>query len=296
MDLPDDQAVGPEQPLHLGLAEPPERLVRRDHPGADDLPPVPLADGVARVADGALLDAPVELEQLVDVDADPLPQALARRAHAVGMVEREAVRPAHVRPPAAREQHPQVGVDLGDGADGAAAARAEALLVDDDARRDVPDGLHGRARELRQAAAGIGAERLDELALRLGADGVEDERRLPAAAHSREGDEPVLGDVDVDVLQVVCPGAPNLDVGHVRRSSPANRRLRSSRRRNSQRDRRVAQRPLLAPSQSSRSPRRSTAQTPDPPVVPSAPLGSQPSRSPRRSAALTPGWHKIVSA
>ena len=214
VDLLDPHAVGPEQPLPLGLGELPDRLAGRDHAGLDDLAPVPLADGVARVPDGALLDAPVEVEQLVDVDADALPQTLARRAHAVGMIEREAVRPADVRPPAAREQHPQVGVDLGDGADGAAAAGAEALLVDDDARRYVPDRVHRGAGELRQAAAGIGAERLDELALRLGADRVEDERRLPAAAHAGEGDEPVLGDVDVDALEVVGPGAPNLDVGH----------------------------------------------------------------------------------
>ena len=277
--LPDEQAVGPEQPPHLGLAEPPERLVRRDHPGADDLAPVPLADGVARVPDGALLDAPVAVEQRVDVDADALAQALARRAHAVGMVEREAVRPADVRPPATREQHPQVGVDLGDGAHGAAAARPEALLVDDDAGRDVPDDVDRGARELGQAAAGIGAEGLDELALRLGADGVEDERRLPAAAHAGEGDEAVLGNVDVDALQVVGPGAPNLDVGHVRRSSPANRRRRSAapaKLPKRPRDRAAAS--AWRPNQSSGSPRRSTAQTPACQSSPSAPAPSQPPR------------------
>ena len=42
-----------------------------------------------------------------------------------------------------------------------------------------------------------GAERLDELALCLGAYRVEHERRLAAAAHAGEGDEPVLRNVDV---------------------------------------------------------------------------------------------------
>ena len=42
-----------------------------------------------------------------------------------GWFEREAVRPADEGPAAAREKHPQVGVDLGSRADGAAATGAE---------------------------------------------------------------------------------------------------------------------------------------------------------------------------
>ena len=125
--------VRPQQALPLGGGETAQRLAGRDDPGLDDLPPVPLPDVVGGMADGAFLDAPVEVEQLVDVDRDALAEALAGRAHAVGMIEREAVRPADERPAAAQEEHPQVGVDLGDRADGAAAAGAEALLVDHDA-------------------------------------------------------------------------------------------------------------------------------------------------------------------
>ena len=144
---------------------------------------------------------------------------LAGGTHAVGMIEREAVRPADERPAAAREEHPQVGVDLGDRADGAATAGPEALLVDDDAGGDVPDGIDRRPGELGQPAAGVRAERLDELALRLGADRVEDERRLAAAAHTGERDEPVLRNVDVDALEVVRAGASDLDGGHRASSS-----------------------------------------------------------------------------
>ena len=171
------------------------------------------------MADGALLDAPVEVEQLVDVDCDALAEALAGGAHAVGMIEREAVRPVDERSAAAREEHPQVGVDLGDRADGAAAAGPEALLVDDDAGGDVADCIDRRPGELRQPPAGVGAERLDELALRLGADRVEDERRLAAAAHAGEGDEPVLRNVDINALEVVGAGASDLDGGHRASSS-----------------------------------------------------------------------------
>ena len=112
VDLLDPHVVRPQQALPLGRGEPAQRLAGRDDLGLDDLPPVPLADVVGGVADGALLDAPVEVEQLVDVDCDALAEALAGGAHAVGMIEREAVRPADERPAAAREEHPQVGVDL----------------------------------------------------------------------------------------------------------------------------------------------------------------------------------------
>ena len=168
------------------------------------------------MADGALLDAPVEVEQLVDIHRDALAEALAGRAHAVGMVERESVRPADERPAVTREEHPQVGVDLGDRADGAAAAGAEALLVDHDAGGDVPDGIDRGPGELGQPPAGVGAERLDELSLRLGADRVEHERRLAAAAHAGKGDEPMLRNLDVDALEVVRAGASDARPGYPR--------------------------------------------------------------------------------
>ena len=72
--------------------------------------------------------------------------------------------------------------------------------------------------ELGRPAAGVRAARLDELALHLGADRVEHERRLAAPAHAREGDEPVLRHVDIDALEVVRAGASDLDGGHLRPS------------------------------------------------------------------------------
>ena len=141
MDLLDPYAVRPQQALLLGRRELAQRLADRDHAGLDDLPPVPLADSVARVSDGAFLDAPVEVEQLFEIDRDALPEALAGGAHAIGMIEGEAVRPADERPAAARGEHPQVGVDLGDGADGAAAAGPKALLVGCRSRIDESGGM-----------------------------------------------------------------------------------------------------------------------------------------------------------
>ena len=132
--------------------------------------------------------------------------------------EKRCDQPVNGRPQR-EKRDPQVGVDLGERADGAAAASSQALLVDHDAGRDVPDRIDRRPGELRQPAAGVGAERLDELALRLGAYRVEHERRLAAAAHACEGDEPVLRRVDVDALEVVRAGASDLDGGHRASSS-----------------------------------------------------------------------------
>ena len=70
-----------------------------------------------------------------------------------------------------------------------------------------PHAAGRRPGELRKPAAGLRAERLDELALHPGSDRVEDERRLRAVAHAGEGDEPVLRNVDVEVLELVrAPG------------------------------------------------------------------------------------------
>ena len=110
------------------------------------------------------------------------------------------MRPADERLAAARKEYPQVSVDLGDRADGAAAAGAVVLLVDHDVRRDVPDGIDRRPPERRQPAAGVRAERLEELPLRLGADRLEHEGRLAAAAHAGDGTEPVIRHVDVDAF------------------------------------------------------------------------------------------------
>ena len=138
-------------------------------------------------------------------------EALAGGTHAIGVIERESVRPADERPAAPREEHPQVGVDLGDRADGAAAAGAEALLVDHNARRDVPDGIDRRAGELGQPAAGVRAERLDELPLRLGADRVEHERRLAAAAHAGEATSRCFG-TSTSMFLRWCVRAPRISM------------------------------------------------------------------------------------
>jgi hypothetical protein len=58
-----------------------------------------------------------------------------------------------------------------------------------------------------EEAAGVGRHALEVAALRFGVEGAEGEGRLARARDAGEDDEGVPGDADVDVLEVVDPGA-----------------------------------------------------------------------------------------
>ena len=74
---------------------------------------------------------------------------------------------------------------------------------------------------------GVGRQRFDVAALPLGVDGVEGERRLARPAHAGHDDQRPRRQGDVDVLEVVGPGAANDDLApgvgncHVRWRIPA---------------------------------------------------------------------------
>src|SRR5581483_8789864 len=123
-------------------------------------------------------------------------------------------RPAAVRavgPADAGVEQPQVIIDFGDGADRGAGVVRGALLVDGDRRRQAGDVVHVRLVHLAEELARVGGQRLDVAALALGVDRVKGERRLPRAGEARDDDELVAGNDDVDVLQVVLPGALHED-------------------------------------------------------------------------------------
>ena len=105
--------------------------------------------------------------------------------------------------------------DLGDRADGAARALADALLLDRDGGREAFDRLDLGAGELVEELARVAREALDITSLALGVERVEGEARLAGAGGARDDDEAVAGDRDVDVLQVVRAGAVDRDLGRV---------------------------------------------------------------------------------
>ena len=143
------------------------------------------------------------------------------------------------RPPAVRAvrhadagvEQAEVVVDLGDGADGRAGVARGRLLVDRDRRRQALDEVDVGLVHLAEELAGVGRERLDVAALALGVDGVEGERGLARAGQPGEDDQPVAGQLERDVLQVVLAGAANVRVSSMVARLPAHQPTsRSSRR------------------------------------------------------------------
>ena len=125
-----------------------------------------------------------------------------------------------VRMADAREEQPQVVVDLGHGADRGARVAAGALLVDGDGRGEAVDLVDVGLLHLAQELPRIGGQRLDVAALALGVDGVEGQAGLAAAGQAGDDDEPVARQLDVDVLEVVFAGAANdeMILGHEHQS------------------------------------------------------------------------------
>ena len=111
----------------------------------------------------------------------------------------------------ARPQEAQVVVDFGDRADGRARVLARRLLLDGDGRRQAVDLVDVRLLHLLEELPGVGRERLDVAPLPFGVDRVEGERRLARAGQAGDDHQPVAGDGEVDVLQVVLAGAAHDD-------------------------------------------------------------------------------------
>ncbi len=108
---------------------------------------------------------------------------------------------------AARVEEAEVVVDLGGGGDGGAGVAGLVLLLDGDGGGEavhvVDVGLFDALEEL----ARVGGEGFDVAALAFGVDGVEGERGFAGAADAADDGEGVVGDVDVDGLEVVGAGA-----------------------------------------------------------------------------------------
>ena len=113
---------------------------------------------------------------------------------------------------AAGVEEAEVVVDLGGGGDGGAGVAGLVLLLDGDGGGEavhvVDIGLFDALEEL----AGVGGERLDVAALPFGVDGVKGERGFAGAGDAGDDGEGVVGDVDVDRLEVVGAGAADGDL------------------------------------------------------------------------------------
>jgi hypothetical protein len=117
-----------------------------------------------------------------------------------------------MRHPGPGPEEPQIVVDLGDGADGGARILAGGLLLDRDGGREPLDRVHVRLFHQAEELTGVGRQRFDVAPLSLGVDRVEGERRLPRSGEAGDDGEPVSGDGDGDVLEVVLAGAAHHQV------------------------------------------------------------------------------------
>ena len=116
-----------------------------------------------------------------------------------------------MRRPEPAEQDAQQRVGVGHRADRRAQIGGQAFLTNHDRRRQPVHRVHlgpvdGRHEALDERRVG-----LVDHPLRLGGDGVEDQRTLARAGDPGEHREPPLGDLDVHVLEVVDPRALHPD-------------------------------------------------------------------------------------
>ena len=132
--------------------------------------------------------------------------------HAVGRKRKVVV--GTVRRAGAGVEQTQVIVDLGDGADGGARVVAGRLLLDGNRRTQSLDQVHVWFFHELQELPGVGRKRLDVAALALGVERVESQRGLAGAGQAGDYRQFVARQVEVDVLEIMCPRAANLDEFH----------------------------------------------------------------------------------
>jgi hypothetical protein len=102
-----------------------------------------------------------------------------------------------------RIKESQVIVNLRCGGDDGAGAGAGAALLDGNGRGEAFDKVHVRLLHLVEELPGVGGERFDVLALALGVNGVEGQRRLARAAQAGDDHQLVARDVQREVLEVM---------------------------------------------------------------------------------------------
>ena len=150
------------------------------------------------------------------------PQALGNRddlvdhlADRLGIEGKAVLGAARLADP--RKQEPEVVVDLGDRAHGRAGIVGSGLLLDRNRRRQALDVVDVGFLHHGQELPGVRRQRLDVAALALGVEGVEGQRGLPGAGQTRDHDELVPGDVEIDVLEVVGSCSAYRDIAQAER-------------------------------------------------------------------------------
>ena len=114
---------------------------------------------------------------------------------------------------AAGVEEAEVVVDFGGGGYGGAGVAGLFLLLDGDGGGEAVHVIDVGFFDALEELAGVGGEGFDVAALAFGVDGVEGERGFAGAGDAADDGEGVVGDVDVDALEVVGAGSADCDAG-----------------------------------------------------------------------------------
>src|SRR5262249_61697518 len=116
----------------------------------------------------------------------------------------------------AREEHAEVIVDLGDGADRRARILRGGLLLDRDRRRQALDRVNLRLFHLLEELPRVSRQRFHVAALTFGVDRIEGQGRFAGAREPGDHHELIAWGLEIDVLEIVLAGASDDDpiTGH----------------------------------------------------------------------------------
>ena len=106
-------------------------------------------------------------------------------------------------------QQPQMVVDFRDRGDGAARILAAGPLVDRHRRLQALDQIDVGPLQLMQKLPGVDRQAFDILPLAFGIQRVERQRAFARTAGAGDDDQPIAGNVEIDVLQIMDPRAAN---------------------------------------------------------------------------------------
>ena len=109
--------------------------------------------------------------------------------------------------PGAGVQHPQRVRDCRDAPDRRTRGGRAALLLQGHSGGQSVDRIDVWHAHLVKQSAGVRRDGLEVPALRLRIERAERQRRFAGAGHSREHDQGVTRDIEIDVLEIVLPGA-----------------------------------------------------------------------------------------
>ena len=109
--------------------------------------------------------------------------------------------------PDASEEQPKVIVDLSGSSDSRARRSGGIALTNGDRWSDSKHFIDFRSFDAFEELSCIRRKRLDVSPLAFGIDGVEGKRGFTGAAHARNDGQRIVGNLKVDVLEIVNPNA-----------------------------------------------------------------------------------------